>query len=237
MTAPIPEGYGTAPLAAKPGGGRLPLRVYPSALDGFEYYTSFVENKTPETLDKYVKDLTGQSPPNEAMERGTLFHKGMEDMAKTGRWDCPIGWDIDVELPRPVYAEKPLFMTRKDPMAVRGYEVMFSGKVDAMYGNVIVDYKTTEKSIQLEKYMDSWQWRAYLTMWGAAFRTFRYDIFKLKRRKGEWFVDDHQDLVCTAYEGMEAEVWGIARRFSEFVLSLQETGRLKVTPEGRLRPA
>ena len=42
-----------------------------------------------------------------------------------------------------------------------------------------VDYKTTGRAIDLEKYAESWQWRAYLAIL-PSLQEFRYDVFHVK---------------------------------------------------------
>lgn len=218
--------------------GHSVVRIYPSALDGFEYYTS--EDRTEEDLEAYVMELTRQTPPSLEMELGTRFHTGMENLALGKPWGQPdITWDIDVELRQPWKTEEPLKLSRYHEIDPEGNTIVLSGKIDALYNNppTIVDYKTTGKSINLEKYSDSWQWRAYLLMW-PQYDHFRYDAFQLKKKRGkqEWSVSDHRPLELQRYDGMAEETWAMVDRFAEFLIKLHETGRLVIDGNGRLKP-
>lgn len=210
------------------------IRVYPSAMDGFQYYCD-KEGKDEKGLQSYVKSLvTYKTSP--AMERGTKFHSAMENLALTGNWESEFSWEIEVEIPRPQHVEKRRVASRKSHYHDR--TLVLSGIIDAIRGDTITDYKTTEKTIKLEKYIDSWQWRAYLTMVPECER-FRYDIFRLQQRparSGNWSVTEHAKVDLQRYDGMEDEVWSFAERFGCFLVELHDQKKLRIDGEGRLKP-
>ncbi len=109
-----------------------------------------------------------------AMDAGTAVHAVLEtaafgdlpDHADMNGWH--IHFDLDAEVPFPAGREIPLQRTHKG--------VVLFGRVDAMDAHSVHDAKTT-KAIDIDRYLDSYQWRAYLWMSGR--QNFIYDLFKV----------------------------------------------------------
>ena len=78
------------------------------------------------------------------------------------------------------------------------------GKVDALHGFAVRDYKLTEK-FDAERYADSYQWWAYLSMFNAT--KFIYDVFVGRYGDDQRVtITDYHQLAFYAYPGMESDV-------------------------------
>jgi len=111
---------------------------------------------------------------NDRMRAGTVLHEFLE---KVGEGECPEGrvggyifvFDCDHELALPKFREQ---RRSKDYGALR-----VTGKTDGLNGNRIQDYKLIiDHQVEGEQYMDSYQWRYYLDIFGAD--VFDYFIFQ-----------------------------------------------------------
>lgn len=89
------------------------------------------------------------------------------------------------------------------------YRAVLVGHADAVVGNRVFDYKFT-KTLNLDNYFQSLQWRAYLTLFGAD--RFTYCVFCTVPIDGspafEWerALVDYYALDMWRYDGMEDEV-------------------------------
>jgi hypothetical protein len=149
--------------------------------------------------------------PTEAMQAGTAFHAALEtaadgehaELSANGfRFILP---DAELELPtiREVRAH-----AQYGPLTV-------TGKVDAMVGMRIDDHKTT-RQFDAESYVQGYQWRFYLDLFGA--NTFRWNVFELVEREPRVFeVKSLHTLEQHRYPGMLADCERLARDFYEVV--------------------
>jgi hypothetical protein len=110
----------------------------------------------------------------EAMAKGTAFHKFLEHAQG---WEGETAWvdgycftfSGDFELYLPVMRE---WRKGKDYG-----DIVVSGQVDAIEGGTIYDHKTTER-FDAEKYLESWQHRFYLDIFGAD--RFVWNVWEMK---------------------------------------------------------
>lgn len=179
------------------------LRISVTHLD---YYLYWRGNESL-TLDHLLADITGQVEPTPAMLASRAFHSALE-VIQLG--DHPVissdGYTFDlsemriiIQLPnsRELKVEKEID-TPSGP-------VTLVGKVDALTGITVADWKLTER-YDLEKYGDSYQWRAYLWMLGAVY--FEYHAFLAKYGKDPLLVKilDYQRFRLDTYAKIGEDV-------------------------------
>lgn len=123
-------------------------------------------------------------------------------------WRFTFALDAAIALPavRELKAEE-VFHTRAGP-------VTLVGKVDSLEGIVVHDYKLTER-FEAERYADSYQWRAYLTMFGA--QHFVYDVFQGRYDGQRVTIYDYHRFPLVAYPGMRADVERAVAGLAEIV--------------------
>lgn len=77
----------------------------------------------------------------------------------------------------PLYTEKVMWEQHvRRPYVINGEKVIISAIADGLYGNVIIENKTTA-NYEYERYSKSVQWQMYLDMFGA--KQVQYFIFEL----------------------------------------------------------
>lgn len=194
------------------------LRIQASRLDGYDYWL-----RSDHDMEWFADDLLYREE-TPAMIRGTQCHAALERAAAAG--SEVEGWDSDmrIALPRPDLVE--LSVQREIAPGL-----LLTGRLDAICGTTGVDYKTTGRAIDLERYTDSWQWRAYLAMMPRLER-FRYDAFQLAARAD--VIVDWQHVEMCRYAGVDADVQDVARRYAETIYAMRDAGLLTVTPWGGL---
>ena len=212
-------------------------------IEGYRYY----KNSEWQTFDKYLSQLLRLEPPTDAMEWGTKWHKYLQDMAMgkdvSGKPEVygEYEWQVEPELDQPDVVEMPVEKTYN----VRGREILVRGRVDAVVGNTVIDYKTTKK-LDVDLYMDSYQWRAYLDMVPES-NMFRYDVFvmsePLKKKvvvEGKTIttkdlyrvIRDYHYLELSKYPELHNDVAHMIAEYDEFLLGLHGQGKINLSPEG-----
>lgn len=157
-------------------------------------------------FDDLLRRLRGEEPPGQNMLAGRAFHALLENANEKDEWfaaerdgfrfDFAIEQEIALPQVRELKAEH-VFQTPFGP-------VTLVGKVDGLCGLTVRDYKLTER-FDAERYADSYQWRSYLTMFGA--QRFEYDVFVCRYDEERVYVFDYQHLPLCAYPGMERDVY------------------------------
>lgn len=183
----------------------------PSKLDNYAQYL------TGDLYDSKYKDAEGCVPPyteelfidsllifreTEAMKVGTALHRALE-ISKYNT--LPDKFAIDgytVEVKANIQLEIPQL---REMWVTKDYEgVRIRGKVDAMSAKTIHDYKFT-KSVDIEKYMNSWQWKVYLWM-SPEHDNFVYDLFTVKIAIPKVEIIAYEKLGLFRYAGLEQDV-------------------------------
>jgi hypothetical protein len=190
------------------------IRISVSHLDSWLYWLG----QEDATVEDMVATLRGQKPQTPAMLAGVAFHSVMESVPAHAcameRASCD-GWDfefaLDGEIAVPAIRE---FKTETLWPSPSGY-VNLVGKVDALSGLEVRDYKLTER-FDAERYADSYQWRAYLTMFRAT--QFVYDVFVASFDDRKVTVREYQSLRFHAYPEMEADVKRVVSDLAAFVV-------------------
>lgn len=187
------------------------IRLSVTHLDTFRYW-----RESEDELPALVARLTGEEPPTPQMLASRAFHSWLENASPCEthaavydgfRFDFAI--DAELALPpiRELKAEC-VVQTAVGP-------VTLVGKVDALDGLTVRDYKLSER-FDAERYTESYQWRSYLMMFGA--KRFIYDVFQARYDADRVYVYDYHQLAFAAYPGMEADVQHEVEALAEVVV-------------------
>ena len=190
-------------------------RVRVTDLDAFDWFNTHDD----QSFEDFRKRLLRLEPPTMAMLRGTAFH-AMLETARAGDevyeftrdgFTFKIADDIDLVLPD----GKPEVLGSK-VYDIDGLEVRLSGRADYVSAGKVTEFKTTSRTV-LDRYMDSYQWRCYLEMFGLDIA--EYVIFRvgLQKRTGIHMVYDCDTIRMTRYPDMGDDVKRKIRDFVRFV--------------------
>lgn len=188
------------------------MRVHVTDLDQLIWFRRIEEM----TIEELVSRLRRESPPNRAMELGTAWHSILEeppedDLVAVERngFTFVVECDAEITLPqvREIRAEKTYM--------VDGIAVTLTGGCDGISGNVVTDHKTASK-LDPERYADSYQWRAYLDIFGAD--VFEYILYQALDRGEDKpvIIKDVMPFRFYRYPDMEADLMAVIRQFVEF---------------------
>jgi hypothetical protein len=191
------------------------LSLSVSDLDAFRRYREMEEM----TLAELLRQLRREDPPNEAMLAGTALHSVLENppadelvSAQMGGYSFRFNIDGDVSL-APIRE----LSGRKD-YVIDGQVVTLRGRVDGMDALTVYDHKLT-KNFDAQRYADRYQWRCYLSIFGAS--RFIYNLF-IGEKAGEsdagieWDVYDFHTLTFYRYPELESDVIRELGRYVEF---------------------
>lgn len=169
-----------------------------------------------------LADIRGESEPSTAMLAGTAFHKAIEqaytgvelDSIEQDGFRFAFTGDLSIELApiREVRASKTYM--------VDGKPIMISGQLDQIVGRRIEDHKTTAR-FDPERYMDGYQWRLYLEIFGAD--VFRWNIFELADQGQDddgtllYEVRSQHRLEQHRYPALGEDCQALVERFARFV--------------------
>lgn len=150
------------------------------------------------------------SEPTEAMLVGTAFHKALET-ASEGEFETLSANGYTFRLPDAAIELTP---TRE----MRGFadygELTVTGQVDGIFGNLIIDHKTTSR-FDAEGYLAGLQWRFYLDIFGA--NTFRWNVFERKEiGEHEYALSAPHTLTAHRYPGLHEDCEHHAAEFLAF---------------------
>ncbi len=188
------------------------MRVSVTDVDGFEYFL----NAETLSVEDIVRRTLRLDPPTYQMSGGKAFHALLEhaqdgdvfDEVESEGEDFEFALNATIALP-PVRELKAEY-----PMSVDGVDITLVGKVDTFNGWRVDDHKLASKC-DVERYQGSFQWRAYLLMFGA--EVFRYNVFTgSKLQSGVWRVRHFDAFQFTAYPRMQDDVYRSVARYLEF---------------------
>lgn len=194
------------------------IRLSVTHLDMYRYWRD-TEDVTLSTL---IERLTGKEPPSQGMLAGKAFHSLLENARegeiRSAEMDgFQFEFDVESAIALPEVRELKAECDFSTPYGL----VTLVGKVDAINGQSVHDYKLTER-FEAERYTDSFQWRAYLTMFNA--RTFVYDVFQARYDLPQIIVYDYHRMEFHAYPGMredvQREVTGLAEIVATHIPSM-----------------
>ena len=212
-----------------------PMRVSVTTLDQFLWYL-----RSPQTPESWRESFLEPRVTTPAMQRGINFHDDLEDL-HLGLGDMSAWLDHrspDIDLIRCHALEVKvgrLVETRGDP-------VYLSGQADGLSGLTIVENKTTsglKSDLRLHgdrvghPYLDSWQWRSYLTMDEFQdMQRVRYEVFVLNRYNT---ISGYMPFDCWRYPDVTDEVDDFVRRFVDMLRDGEEMGHWTLGVRGPIR--
>jgi hypothetical protein len=187
------------------------LRVSATDLDQLRYF-----NETDDMeLAELIARLKHLMPSSEAMEAGTALHKALET-AEPGDHKgftsdgFTFSFETDAEIDLPAIRE----MKQTRDYQLGDVLVTVVGKVDAIHGRRIDDHKFTAK-FDPDRYLDSYQWRLYLEIFGADL--FRWNIFEaIESAPKNYLIRNFHKLEQRRYPGMTEDVERELRAFVAF---------------------
>ncbi len=177
------------------------IRLSVTEVDGFLYW-----KQSDEGLDALLARLTGQVEPTVQMQAGKAFHKIFENATEGEITETTVdGFTFDFAFSGDVSISPPVIRELKGELLLSTPvgPVVLVGKVDALNGRTVHDYKLTER-FDAERYADSFQWRAYLLMFGAT--TFVYDVFQARYDERRITVYDYHHLKFHSYPDIRGDV-------------------------------
>lgn len=130
------------------------------------------EDLSVEWLIERVQGRVEQTPQ---MKAGEAFHRALESLGTQGEL-CSLG-EGDYRFDFNCDAEVQLTPFREQRVSRQYGELLVRGRVDAVHGLTIEDYKTTEQ-FDADRYMAGYQWRFYLDM--TECERFRWKVFVMR---------------------------------------------------------
>lgn len=200
-----------------------PRRISVTDLDSFLYW----RNEEEATLEDLLQRLRHEDAPSSAMLAGRALHSFLElaradpaprsiDVIETKEHRFLINCDIDLALPE--------VRELKGEMHIG--PVTLVGVIDGLEGLSARDYKLTSSTFDATRYIDSYQWRCYLAMFGLS--QFDYEVFVGKEtgqsigppRRSIWTITEHHHLRVHAYPALMDDVVRLVNEFNEFLDSI-----------------
>lgn len=158
-------------------------------------------------LESLLRRLRREDPPTENMMAGRALHAWLErsepcevDVFESDGYHFVVECDIAL----PVLGMRELKATKT--YELDGESVPLVGKVDTIIGNRVEDHKTTGQ-FDAERFLNSFQWKAYLDIFGADH--FRWNVFEMRKdtkRIRNYRVTNFHVLDQRRYAGMGDDV-------------------------------
>lgn len=184
------------------------MRISVTSLDAYRLYM----NSEWFTFDMLLDQLLRRTPPTQAMLAGSAFHRLLETSSEAELEDATVdGFAFDFTA-LDATVGMPKIREMKATKEYGGITIV--GKVDALEGLRIWDHKLTGQ-FDTDKYMDSYQWRAYLEIFNADRLT--YNVFTVSKKNGIWKVYKFDELDCYRYPCMGQDVERMVYEFAEFM--------------------
>jgi hypothetical protein len=188
-------------------------------LDAFRRYREEEEM----TLEELLRRLRREEGPSDVMRAGSALHSVLEkpdevteSMIAVERDGHRFIFAGDCNVAILPYRE----LYGKKTYRVDGQEIELRGKADAFSGLVVEDHKFTTSQFDAERYFSKYQWRAYLSLFGAD--TFNYNVF-VSHFLGtddngvmEWEVREYHRLTLYRYPRLEADICRELGHYAEF---------------------
>ena len=181
------------------------LRISVSWLDSYEYWLK----SEGVTEQEFIDDLFGFTG-NPATRAGTAWHSVLEHASEGLDLSQPIELDSHkFTLSDDLEGNIELGHMRELKYTVSVLSgVTLVGKLDAETIDTVIDHKLTAR-IDLDRYMDSMQWRAYLMMRGKPkfkYQLFRHTGLNLNYQTTDIKIVEYLELSMAAYLGMADDV-------------------------------
>ncbi len=179
------------------------IRISASDLESFRYW----RNNEDSTIEELITRLMHREPPTPKMEAGAAFAKFMEHAREGAINNVTVdGWEFFFALEDTIALPPVREIKAEVEMSTPSGPVTLVCKCDALDGLTVRDQKLTER-FDPERYLDSLQWRAYLTVFKA--KEFVYDIFVARYDSGgekRVTVTEYHPVKFFPYPGMDRHV-------------------------------
>jgi hypothetical protein len=171
-----------------------------------------------DALAELLANISGEGVASELMQAGTAFHKALEtaptgiDVSELGAEGYTFCITDSLEIGLTTIRE----LRASKTYVVDGQPITISGQVDQIEGKRIEDHKTTGR-FDAERYMEGYQWRLYLDIFGADH--FRWNVFEISAMDEPkcYQVFGQHRLEQYRYPGLEADCQALVERFARFV--------------------
>jgi hypothetical protein len=170
-------------------------------------------------LEDFIAYLRKETPPTQAMQAGTAFHKVLERstyceierIEQDGFTFDFSEMDCTLELPE----VREIKLERVIP--IDGEQVTVVGVLDAQKANGAYDHKLTAR-FDAERYADSYQWRCYLHWFDLDWFTYNvFEAFQPANEPGLYMVRQFHPLTFTRYPEIGADVDRLSAEFVRFL--------------------
>lgn len=176
---------------------------------------------TDQTFEEWLARWKRLIPPTPAMRAGTRFHRFLE----TGGRDYAdqVKFKLDFTPIKPDSCEVPL----SREFAIGGESVKLVGRLDAIHGKTILDYKLLSRYPRAEKYSGSVQWRSYFVLYPQA-ETFRYQFFirGYTANPEVVVVRDIRECAFPRYPEVEDDVTALLTDYRTFFREMEAAGKI-----------
>lgn len=169
------------------------ISISPSLLESYRIARTGLFGKT---ADDLANDVLGIRHPNEAMSRGTAYHKLLEyggaPFAVAGGFRVPEPelareWFFTTEAADPALRLRDQYATMIHELktiwrtSCQGYEVQMMMRFDGLNGTEVHEFKTKARAPSYLDYFDAMQWRCYLMAF-PELTAVNYTVFQLTEK-------------------------------------------------------
>lgn len=190
------------------------MRVSVSNVDAYLRY----KRNEDVTLDDLLAQLRRETPPTENMLAGTAFHKLLEGADIGEIHDAVVdGFTFRIDVDAEIFLPKLREIKGVCLYDIGGTQVDLVGIVDTLDGVTVSDHKLTGR-FDPERYTDAFQWRAYLSMFGAD--RFIYNVFTARKDiDGVWVVSAFDRFPLYRYPALDADVRRMLTEYVHFAMN------------------
>lgn len=169
-------------------------------------------------LEWLLRRLRGEEPQTEAMAAGQALHSAIENAPEMETMNLASG---DYKFYFQCDDEIQLVPARELAIEKDYGGITVRGRVDALHGRTITDYKSTQ-NFDADRLLEGYQWRYYLDM--CECDTFIWKVFVLKERfYREFAITQVHELKQYRYENLHKECNALAQDFLGFVQELEKS--------------
>ena len=179
------------------------MRLSVTTLEAYRLYLNGIVSQ-----EDLIKQITGVFEPSKYMEYGKKFHEILEKP----NTDHKIN-DLEFDKNDMIKCREfilPAALNEVKSTKMYG-DTELVGKVDQIFGNLILEHKTTFSYINLQKYMDSLQWKCYLDIFGAD--RVIYNIFHFNNKLE---LKNIETFEVGRYAGLEKYIRTMISSYNEF---------------------
>ena len=177
------------------------MRCAATDLDAWRHY----RDTEGASLSALLAQLRRESVPTEAMLAGRAFHRALETCGTGAHGRLAADgytFDLDLDATLVLPAIREVKATRD--YRIDHHRITLVGRVDAIDGRRIDDHKLTTHW-DPERFLDSYQWRVYLAVFGASL--FRWNVFEARAHgPRRYVVFALHPLEMTRYPELDADL-------------------------------